>query len=135
MRRVSRVTLLLLPSLLFSVCAWADEAADRSAIDRTLTGLDRFTSDSDASPVLDRLRKLKGWSVTISHEPLGEATINRPTPRIVSGGVRFITVDVALVEGTCSYEDGTTMPLLFVMKKEGDDWKIASLRVLETVRN
>jgi len=80
MRRFSRVTLLLLPLLLFAVCAWADEVADRSAINRTITGLDRFTADSDAPSVIDRLRKLKEWTVTISHEPLGEATINRQAP-------------------------------------------------------
>ena len=48
--------------------------------------------------------------------------------------IAFITPDVALAEGACTYEDDhatkQTSPLLFVMKKEGDDWKIASIRVL-----
>ncbi len=90
-------------------------------------------------------------TVTISHDPWGEATINFPGmpplppagfypwinlwiyPRIVSGAIRFITPDVALAEGAWIYQDGAatqTIPLLFVMKKEGDNWKIASLRVL-----
>jgi hypothetical protein len=83
-------------------------------------------------------------TVTISHEPWGEATINFPgrrhffpieivNPRIESRTIRFITTDVALADAACTYqEDGTTRttPLLLVMKKEGNDWKIASLRVL-----
>jgi hypothetical protein len=81
----------------------------------------------------------------ISHEPWGEATIDFPgrwphatmevvNPRIVSRTIRFITPDVALAEGACVYrEDGggtRFTPLLFVMKREGGGWKIASLRVL-----
>ena len=82
--------------------------------------------------------------VTISKEPWGEVTIDFPAtlslppmnivaPRIVSGAIRFITPDVALAEGDWIYDDGVVMrsvPLLFVMKREGEDWKIASLRVL-----
>jgi hypothetical protein len=83
-------------------------------------------------------------TVTISKEPWGEATINflgmppLPTanilaPRIASGNIRFVTPDVALVEGAWIYDDRAVMrsvPLLFVMKREGENWKIASLRVL-----
>lgn len=83
--------------------------------------------------------------VVISHEPWGEATIafpgdsshpavEMPNPLIASAVSRFITPDVALAEGTWTYKNnrGTTqtVPLLFVMKKEGESWKIASLRVL-----
>ena len=82
-------------------------------------------------------------AVTISHEPWGEATIALPempsfpfqilNPRIVPRTIRFITPDVALADGTWTYEDsGTALqkPLLFVMKKEGTAWRIASLRLL-----
>jgi len=95
--------------------------------------------------------RIDGPTVTISSEPFGEATINLPgvtvlpglsststaqvlNPRITSGATRFISPDVALADGTWTYKDNggatQTIPLLFVMKKEGDDWKIASLRVL-----
>jgi len=69
-------------------------------------------------------------TVTISHQPWGEATIQ------LSGhpSITFITPEVALAEGACAYEGQQgkqeTMPLLFVMKKDGDDWKIAAIRVL-----
>jgi hypothetical protein len=96
-------------------------------------------------------------TVTISKDPWGEVTINFPwmvslppgmrnfpdmvslplaeipNSRIVSGSIRFITPDVALADGDWTYKDGPTtqtIPLLFVMKREGDTWKIAALRVL-----
>jgi len=91
------------------------------------------------------LPRTDGPTVTISHEIWGEATINIPgvaslsafeilNPRIANGAIRFITAEVALTDGAWTYEDesGTTqtIPILFVMKKEGSNWKIASLRVL-----
>jgi hypothetical protein len=90
-------------------------------------------------------------TVTISHEPWGEATIDFPcteylikalqarrleilNPRMGSRTIRFVTTDVALVDGAWTYEDDgattRTTPLLFVMKKERGNWKIASIRVL-----
>jgi hypothetical protein len=157
--------LLCMPLLLFAVRAWADESTDRVAIGRIIAALnetppqpDLFTADSDSSSQLERLWKGKRLSfrprtlptapepsspgdrtsVTISHEPWGEATIKVPpmeliNPRIVSRVIRFITNDVALVEGGCIYEvaDGTrTTPLLLIMKREGDIWRIAALRLL-----
>ncbi len=97
------------------------------------------------------LPHIDGPTVTISSEPFGEATIQFPgvqvlpglssnsamevlNPRIASSTIRFITPEVALADGTWTYRDTSgatqTIPLLFVMKKEGEDWKIASLRVL-----
>jgi len=126
----------------FACCALADEAAERSAIRRVIDALNErpvraeiFTADSDARPGLIRL-EIRSWTPTIeiSHEPWGEATIYFPfpqpgieslNPRFVSTTIRFITPDVALVDGTWQ-----TVPLLFVMKKEENDWKIASLRTL-----
>ena len=148
----------LLWLLLFAFCGWADEAADRTAIARSIAALNElpqrpglFTADSDAPAALEELRRGERVAyrplpssahptVTISHEPWGEATINFPktgmeilNPKIVSFTIRLITTDVALVDGACTYTDGIdfqTSPLLFVMKKSGDDWTVASLRVL-----
>lgn len=143
-------------ALLSGACVWADEPADRVAIDRTIAALNEvpspgrlYTADADVSGVLEQLRKGKrptyrpvssAPSVTISHEPWREATINLPgapweivNPRIGSGSLRFITPDVAMVDGTFTYQDGgttQTTPLLFVVKKEGSNWRIVSLRVL-----
>jgi hypothetical protein len=84
-----------------------------------------------------------GPMVVISHEPWGEAQIYPPgvflrplvivNPRIASGIVRFVTPDVAMVEGSYTRRDGDvvqTTPLLFLMKRDGDVWKIASVRLL-----
>jgi len=169
--------------LLFASYAAADEAADRVAIDRTITALKEvsqrgslFTRDADASAELGRLPSVKLLSfpilapvgdaaslprtgtptVTISKEPWGEVTINFPwmvalppgmrdlpsmasvplaeipDSKIATGAIRFITPDVALADAEWTYKDGVTtesVPLLFVMKREDGDWKIASLRV------
>jgi hypothetical protein len=152
--------LLCLP-LLFAACACADETADRALIEQTIAALNRlpqrsdiFTADADGIAALEQIRKGKRMvyrmssqpgvadkpTVTISHEPWGEATINFPgmamppvellSPRIVSRGVRFVTPEVALVDGTCEYreENAPAAPLFFVLRKEGADWKIAAVR-------
>jgi hypothetical protein len=138
------------------------------------TGL--FTEDANASSELEGLPKVNPLAfrmaafrileppsdpvfllqadhptVTISHEPWGEATIDFPcteylikalrartleilNPRIGSRTIRFLTPDVALVDGAWTYKDDgattRTTLLLFVMKKERGNWKIASIRVL-----
>jgi hypothetical protein len=120
-----------------------------------------FTADANVAEELGHLPRVPYWrssaysvlwagppTVTISKEPWGEATITFPgfssfpevsahpipIPKITSGAIRYITPDVALVEGTWTSEgDGVatrTVPLLFVMKREADKWKIASIRTL-----
>ncbi len=55
-------------------------------------------------------------------------------PRIVIQSVRFITPEIALVDAANTQYGSTILvrrvPVLFVMKKEARDWRIASLRVL-----
>jgi hypothetical protein len=82
-------------------------------------------------------------TVIISHEPWGEATIVTGPPAIVpvmprveSGPIQFLNSDVALVEGTARPADRIFFtPVLFVMLREGPDWKIGSLRVLKPATN
>jgi hypothetical protein len=79
--------------------------------------------------------------VVIQHGlPWREAQIEVPAPsielknpRVVSGFVRFVSEDVALVDGSLvEQRDGgrESTPLLFVVERDGDDWKIADLRVV-----
>lgn len=112
-----------------------------------------FTADSEGPAVIEQLRKGKRLkfqlrqpapsasdhaTVTISHDPWREVVVNLPmtmeitNPRIESRTIRFITPDVALADAISIYEGGTVemTRLLFVMKKVGDGWKIASLRAL-----
>ena len=150
--------------LLLAAGAWADENADRAAIERVIAAVNSvpapdalFTADTDAADALKRIWRdnppvyrfpsrngerapLGTPTVTISHEPWGEATIGVTmppgeivNPRIEVRSIRFLTADVALADAACVYRtaSGTrARPLLFVMRKEGDAWKIASLRLL-----
>lgn len=142
MKRILCLSLLVAGWTLFPSYSRADEATDREAINRLIAGLSSFpqraaffTADADG---VDLLRAAPLPSVTISHEPWGEARINFPSSPIntrfsVSAAIRFITPDVALADGVRTYNDDSgaaqTTPLLFVMKREGDQWKIASVRI------
>jgi hypothetical protein len=167
--RITLKAILCVP-LLAAPYVLADESADRVAIGVAIAGLNEvargsppFAEGADTSE-LDRLRKIKRFpvelepittdsrgvsgppvpTVTISHEPWGEATINFPgtqpplaleilNPRIVCRVIRFIMPDVALADGAWTYvgRDATMeKPLLFVMRREGNTWRIASLRIL-----
>jgi hypothetical protein len=154
MRHYAGMKAILCLPLVFASCAWADDAADRVAIGQVIASLNELTSrtaviaDSPAAAgelAALRLRKLSIQgsglpSVTISHEPWGEATINFPNfpgnevlpGKIVAGAIRFITPKVALADGDLTRADGVSVhePILFVMKKVGNEWKIASVRML-----
>jgi hypothetical protein len=125
--------------LLFAAHAWADQAADRAAIERVVGVLNAsspgekpdsslFTADADNQ--LDRLAALNRRLSQVSSEPWSEAT----TPRMAIQSIRFVTPDVALVDAADtqygSVIPARRIPVLLVMKKEGADWRIASLRVL-----
>jgi len=169
MRHYASVKTICCLAFLLVPYALADESADRLAIDRTIVRLNElprsvelFAGGAEISE-LESLRKITHLTtfrtlrqssdpgtaridqptVTISHEPWGEATINFPemtsfpveilNPRIVRRTIQFITPDVAMAEGTWTYEsNGSALQkaLLFVMKKEGATWRIASLRLL-----
>lgn len=153
-------TFLWLLLLTSAVCA--DEAADRPAIARTIASLNEFpqrdeifTADADGRTALNELWKGKGNGVSasssglpmvvISRKPWGEATLYFPgidelpeaevvSPRMVSREIRFVSPDVALVDGVFTEKDGNgqmqTKALLLVMKKFGEDWKIAAVRIV-----
>ncbi|SRR5258708_3477439 len=132
--------------LVFAALAHADEAADRSAIERVIRYLnDSQTASSkkqisilfiaDADSDLDRLTELNGRWLQLSSEPWSEMT----SPRLTIHSIRFVTPEVALVN-TASVQYGSNIPVrripvLFVMKKEGAEWRIAALRVLAGLVN
>jgi hypothetical protein len=137
-----KAILCLLP-LLFAVGLRADEAQDRTAIANVIASLNDpaqraglFTQDSSSSVDFDRLidlhRRVPSASALVigTHETWTELTV----PRVVSGTILFVTPDVAIVDGASTVEGAMTLtrrvPLLFVMKKEGDEWRISAVRVL-----
>jgi hypothetical protein len=122
-----------------------DEVADRAAIEKTVAGLnvlpvreDLFTADFDGRGELLRLQSVttqttpdnRPGEVIISKEVWGEATISLPgsvvgmRAAIVVKKIRFLTADVAMVDAVGRH------PVLLVLKRDGSNWKIASLRIL-----
>jgi hypothetical protein len=146
--------LLCIP-LLFGSFAMADEATDRIAISNAIAALNEpsppFTAKGDGRAAFEQLREADPRAfhiaatpavsapepdrptVTISHEPWGEASLGIPRA-FGSRALLFVNSDVALAEGFCTFEDAAgamqSRRLLFVMAREGGFWKIASLRVL-----
>jgi hypothetical protein len=63
----------------------------------------------------------------------GRVWTETTAPHMVVGSIRFITPEVLADASNIRYGSiilVQRIPVLFVMKKEGADWRIASLRVL-----
>jgi hypothetical protein len=127
---------LLAAGLLCATLAFADVPADRTAdrmeIAQVVKSLSTanpvsvlFTADADNQ--LDRLTQPPG------REPWSEvfrSTNGRPSISVQS--IRFLTPDVALVDAVSTQIGSTAFRRVLVwlvMKKEGADWKIASLKL------
>jgi hypothetical protein len=126
----------------------ADEAADRAAIDRAVAALNdpvqrpgALASDAESDVDFDWLIGLhevccRYPGVTIGmNEPWREMTV----PRIVSDRIRFLTTSVAIVDGASTIRGAVTLaervPLLFVLRKEGAEWRVAAVRRLAIKTN
>lgn len=134
--------LLFLP-LFLAAGLRADEAQDRTAIDKVIAALNDprqraglFTKDVDSAVDSNRLIDLHRASASDLGLTIGrdETWIQLTTPRVVSGSIRFVTPTVALVDGASTVDGAVTIarrvPLLFVMKKEGAMWRISAVRVV-----
>jgi hypothetical protein len=143
MRHSSVVKPILCCLLLFAAGLRADETQDRAAIAKTIAALNDplqrpglFTRDVDSNVDFDRLIDLHRTGVSSPAVPIGmnEPWTEMTVPRVVSGGVRFVTPDVAIVDGASTVPGAVTLaqrvPLLFVLKKEGAEWRIAVVRRL-----
>jgi len=125
-------------AILAPAAVWADEAADRSAIEATVSALNAppsspsnlFTVDFPNAADLKRFREQgRIGTLVISREPMGEATwypsLAIARQRFVTRSVTFLAADMAVVVAT--YEQNT---VLFVLKQVQADWRIASFRAL-----
>lgn len=116
--------------MLVATCAWADEAADRVAIEQVIAAVndhskplaDVFTADAPENErsILSAGRE-ELWSEVTS-------------PRITTRSIRFLSPQIALVECT-STEYGSvimvrTTSMLLVLKKDGAQWRIACVPAL-----
>ncbi len=135
-----------LPLVVLTISAQADATADRRAIANAITVLNQPQHLTGVIfPLIDRLLKGRKTilgttagtpTVTISHEPWGEAELNFPqvpeiiNPRIVGGEARFITPFLAHVYGTFTYLEAgkptEVIPLLFVLRRESETWRIVA---------
>ena len=126
-------------ALLLGNAAWADAAADRAAIEQVVKVVfsgaaagtpmpAMFAADADSE--FDKLVQLDRQLLRLSNEPLSEVT----APVVVIRSVRFVTLDVALIDAANTQYGSlvlqTRIPVLLVMRKEAQNWKIVSLRVL-----
>jgi len=99
---------------------------------------------SDSKLNLSYSNEARPTGVVISHEPMGEASWNPlplavPTvtevsvpPRFIAQSVRFVAPDVALLDTLQEHYDihsaPQRVPVLLVLKKEKNIWRIASVR-------
>jgi hypothetical protein len=121
--------------LLFAGLAFADQASDLAAIESVIGALNEPNTatstlfEPESTDELSRLGDLDRFFQP-TDRPMSEVT----TPRIVSQSIRFVTSDVALVDAAKTQYGSVllvrSVPLLFVLKREGTSWRIAAVRIL-----
>ena len=134
--------ILFLP-LFLAIALQADEAQDRAAIDKMIAALNDpakranlFMKDADSAINFDRLIDLHRLPAPSPGVVIGmnETWTQLTAPRVVSERIRFVTQDVATVDGASTIDGAITLarrvPLLFVLKKVGAEWRISAVRVL-----
>jgi hypothetical protein len=127
--------------LFLAATIWADEIQDRAAIEKVIAALNDparratlFTRDATSDVDFDRLIELHRRGSFSPYTVIGinETWTELTTPRVVSGAIRFITADVATVDGASTISGAVVLrprvPLLFIVKREGPEWKISSVR-------
>lgn len=111
---------------LFATLAWADQSADRAAIERVIDAWNDGRRSADLFTA-DARKELDGQSIW-ERRPWSEET----PPRLVMQSLRFVTPDVALVDASNTQFGSMILvrkaPVLLVMKKEGSAWRIAAIR-------
>ena len=109
---------------LIPVALLADADADRAAIRKTIATFNRM---SERASVLRRDAAIPEFSRCWAP--------GRSQMYFEADAIRFVTGDVALADasGTRYSSMGTQItPAVFILKREGADWKIDSLRVLDS---
>ena len=122
-------------ALLFAGLAFADQAFDLAAIESVIGALNEPGTpistlfEPGSTGELSRLGDLDRF-----FQPTGQPMSESTTPRIASQSIRFVTPDVALVDAAKTQYGSVllvrSIPLLFVLKREGTNWRIAAVRIL-----
>jgi hypothetical protein len=149
------VKILLCLTVLVASAAWADETTDRVAIEATVAALNTspsqpnlFTRDfanaDELQSFLGQAQVIESHGVvvrteaatlTISREPMGEANLRFSASEIfVTRSITFLSPDTSVVVGIRERQfepiASERVPGLFVLRREGSEWHIASFRVL-----
>lgn len=133
----------MLASALFLTIGLSADGGDRDAITKVIAALNDpvqrprlLTKDVDTSVDFNRLIDLHLPCTSCAGVVIGmnETWREMTVPRIVSSSIRFITPNVAIVDGASTIRRAVTLaesvPLLFVLKKEGAEWRINAVRRL-----
>ena len=137
MKRIFRIaTLLTVVFLTLPAVSRADEAADKTAIQAVITAINDHqptaplltTETANTPEELVHITELERL-MDSSSAPMSE----KLPPKLVARSIRFITQEIAILEAESiqlAAVSFRTIPVLFVMKKEGTSWRIASFRML-----
>jgi hypothetical protein len=117
-------------SILVATCAWADDASDREAIERVIAAVNNHSkplTDLYTADAPENERSL----LSVNEQPWSEVT----SPRITTRSIRLIAPRFALVECANTQYGSVlvvrTTSMLLVMKKDGEQWRIASVGALQ----
>lgn len=133
---------ILCTAIIFATIGRADEAKGRIAINKIIEAINDpvqrptlFTKDADSTVQFGRLIDLhlrSSRNVGVGGVGIDERWRVLTVPRVVSGSIRFITPEVAIVDGASVIREAVTLvetvPLLFVLKKEQAVWRICAVR-------
>jgi hypothetical protein len=144
-RHFQRMRVILCLAVVFVSVLKADEVTDRAAIDKVIEGVNDplqrarlFTKDVDSTVNFDSLIDMHLALSARVPVPVGtpEPWRTLTQPHVVSGTIRFITPDVAIVDGASVVRGAVTfaetVPLLFVLKKEQSGWRISAVRQIRS---
>jgi hypothetical protein len=119
----------------------ADEAKDRIAVNEIIEAINDpvqrptlFTKEADSTVNFDTLidLHLRSRNVGVGGVGIDETWRVLTVPRVASGTLRFITPEVAIVDGVSVIRGAVTLvetvPLLFILKKEQTVWRICAVR-------
>jgi hypothetical protein len=140
---------ILCAAVIFAAIGRADEAKDRIAVNEIIEAINDpvqrptlFTKDTDSTVNFDRLIDLHLRSRNFGVGGVGgvvsvgidETWRVLTVPLVVSGTIRFITPEVAIVDGASVIRGAVTLvetvPLLFILKKEQTVWRICAVRAI-----
>jgi len=117
-------------SILIATCAWADYATDREAIERVIAAVNNHSTPLTDLYTADAPENERSM-LSANEQPWSEVT----SPRITTRSIRLIAPRFALVECTNTQYGSVLVvrstSMLLVMKKDGEQWRIASVGALQ----